>query len=174
MKRILVGCSLTVALALGSCFAAEPPARTDFSGAWVLDEDKAPHLPAQLESYTLVVKQSDQELTVENKLTGDLGQRQGRSGSGSPGGRQRGGGYPGGYPGVYPGGGDGSVKANWKNDGKVLELSMLRKLQDADRTITSHERWKLAEGGKVLKLERTVESPRGKDKVKLTFRRKDE
>jgi hypothetical protein len=38
-------------------------------------------------------------------------------------------------------------------------------------TFTTKERWTLSEGGEVLKLQRSVETPMGIDTVKLTFRK---
>ncbi len=66
--------------------------------------------------------------------------------------------------------GEATVKAKWKNDGKVLELSMVQKTRDG-RKITTHERWELEEGGMVLRVQRSIEGARGKDKLKLAFKR---
>jgi hypothetical protein len=198
------------------------PAQTDFSGTWVLDKEKTRNLPSQLEGYTMVVTQSEQQLTVETKVEGDLRPPARESGESSP----RGGGFPGGaggggfpggpsgggFPGGpggggFPGGGppsglmalgmvipsatyslDGkettaelegpmpgtaTLKAKWAKDQKVLELTAVRHLdfQGNSVTFTSKERWKLSEDGQEFKLERTVETPRGTDSVKLVFRK---
>jgi hypothetical protein len=64
-----------------------------------------------------------------------------------------------------------TLKAKLAKDRKALELSAVRHLdiQGNRVTITSKERWKLAEGGAVLSLQRTVETPGGTDTVKLTL-----
>ncbi len=79
------------------------PAQTDFSGTWVLDKEKTRNLPSQLEGYTMVVTQSEQQLTVETKVEGDLRPPARESGERSP----RGGGFPGGAGGGFPGGSSG-------------------------------------------------------------------
>jgi hypothetical protein len=63
------------------------------------------------------------------------------------------------------------LMAKWTNDRKVLELSAVRHVdfQGDSVTFTSKERWKLSEDGEVLSLQRTVETPRGRETVKLTF-----
>jgi hypothetical protein len=67
--------------------------------------------------------------------------------------------------------GTATLKARWVKDGKALELSTVRHVdfQGNSVTFTSKERWELAEGGEVLSLQRSVETPRGTDTVKLTF-----
>jgi len=208
----------TFIFSLGAFCAA--PAQTDFSGTWVLDKAKTGNLPSRLQGYTMVVTQSEQQLTVETKVEGDFRPPERESGDGFPGGGgfpggSRGGGFPGGpggggFPGGpggggFPGGGppsglmalgmvipsatyslDGkettaelegrmpgtaTLRAKWTKDRKGLELSMVRHvdIQGNSATFTSKERWKLSEGGAVLSLQRTVETPRGTDTVKLTF-----
>jgi hypothetical protein len=203
-------------------------AQTNFSGNWVLNKDKTRNLPPRLEGYTMVVEQSENQLTVQSKVEGDLrpperepnGEFPGGGGipgspgdSGFPGGP--GGGFPGGpgsggFPGgrgggKLPGGappsglmafamvipsatysldgqqstaeverprpGKATLTAKWAKDRKVLELSAVRHLefQGKDVSFTSKERWSLSEDGEVLTLQRAVETPRGKDTVKLTF-----
>jgi len=66
--------------------------------------------------------------------------------------------------------GEAKLKTKWKNDGKVLELSMVQKTRDGKK-ITTTERWELEDGGRVLRVERSVEGARGKDKLKLTFKK---
>jgi hypothetical protein len=252
MKRMLVVYSLIGALTFGAWAVNAAPAPTDFSGTWVLDMEKTPNLPEKLESYTLVVTQNAEQLTVETKITGDLrpagapgggpgggGRRSGGGGfpgggrgaggggggfpgagsgggggggfpggsgggGGFPGGRQGGGDFPGG-PGGGPGGaraprgmalamampnttyllngketkmemegpmpGSATLKAKLKKDGKQLELTIARhlNLQGNEVTLTTKERWELSEDGKVLKVQRTVETPMGLEEAKLTF-----
>jgi hypothetical protein len=88
----------TFIFSLGAFCAA--PAQTDFSGTWVLDKAKTGNLPSRLQGYTMVVTQSEQQLTVETKVEGDLRPPARESGESSP----RGGGFPGGPGGGFPGG----------------------------------------------------------------------
>ena len=70
-------------------------------------------------------------------------------------------------------GGAGTLKAAWKNSGKSLELTNTRtfNFQGNESTRTSREVWELADGGKVLKIKRTTESPRGSQEATLVFNR---
>lgn len=89
----------TFVFSLGALCTA--PAQTDLSGTWVLDKDKTRNLPPQLEEYTIVVTQSEQQLTVETKVEGDFRPPEREPGQGFPGG----GGFPGGPGGGgFPGG----------------------------------------------------------------------
>jgi hypothetical protein len=226
MKSLLVVCSLAGTLVLGIWAASAVPAQPDFSGTWILDKDRTADLPPQLENYTMVVTQNDQQLTVETKVVGDLRPSGGPNGGGRgphgnypDGGRGPGGGFPGGRPGGgfpggsrgpggEPGGGRGpggggfkawglviptatyrldgtettadvggrmpgkaTLKAHWKEDGKGLELSVVRNpdFQGNQVTISTQERWELSTDGGVLTVQRTVETPRGTGTWKLIF-----
>jgi hypothetical protein len=70
-------------------------------------------------------------------------------------------------------GGAATLKASWKDNGKALELTNTRTFnaQGNEMTRTSREHWELAEGGKVLKVKRTTESPRGTQEATLVFTR---
>jgi hypothetical protein len=242
MKKLVAVGSLIGILMCGVWTISLAQTPTNFSGTWVLDKERTRDLPPQLESYTLIVTQNDQQIAIETKVAGSLrpaapGGSRG-SGGGFPG-AGRGGSYPGGrmgggFPGErsggefpggtpeggigFPGGRGGSfpdtpmpganpalrgralsmvipqlsynldgketetelgdrtpglarLKAKWKKDGKVLELSVVRKLdfQGTQMTISTKEQWELSEDGKVLKLKRTVNLPMGSDEVKLVF-----
>jgi hypothetical protein len=229
MKRTIVVYSVVAAMMFCAWAINAAPVTTDYSGTWVLDKTKTPNLPEKLESYTMVVTQDPEQITVETQVIGDLkptgegsgGQRSG--GGGLPGGGGRSGGislpggigFPGGRGGGgFPGGGAGgsgagraggggalgmalptatyllngeetrvdiedrmggsaTLKARLKNDGKQLELSMTRNIsmQGKEFTLTARERWELSEDGRVLKVQRTVESPRGSQEISLTFNR---
>jgi hypothetical protein len=69
--------------------------------------------------------------------------------------------------------GTATLKATWAKGGKGLELSVVRDFdfQGNSVTFTSKETWKLSEDGEVLKVQRSVQTPRGTDTVKLTFRK---
>jgi tetratricopeptide (TPR) repeat protein len=47
-------------------------ARPDFSGVWVLDKEKTKFVPQELKSFTLVVQQSAQQITVKTFVDGDV------------------------------------------------------------------------------------------------------
>jgi hypothetical protein len=207
-----------------SAFPAEPT-QTDYSGTWVLDKSKTRNLPPKLQSYTMVVTQTEEQLTVETKVEGDLrpprhesdedfpgggGPPGGPGGEGGfPGGPQTGGPPPEGPGGDFPGGGppsgvmalgmvipsatyllDGkettvelegrmpgtaTLKAKWAKDKKAIELSAVRhvEFQGNRMSFTTKETWKLSADGEVLNLQRTVETLRGTDTVKLTFNNKE-
>lgn len=228
MKRVLIGCALTLVLVAGVFAASSTPA--NFSGTWVLDKDKSDGLPRQLqnvESYTMVVTQDDKQLTVENKIAGgarggdqnsasgenntprdrggQAGGQAGSQGSGQDGsmtgGRRRGGfggqgggqgGGRGGRGGMGMGtgtatykldgteskvesaggrGGAATLKAQWKDSGKVLELTNSRSfnVQGNDMTRTVKDRWELADGGKTLKVKRSVDGMQGSQESTLVF-----
>lgn len=207
MKRFVTIYSLVGILAVGCWVGAAAEAQANFSGTWVLDKEKTSNLPPQLESYTMIVTQSDRELSVKTKIVGDL-PPPGRPG-GPPGARPEGG-FPGagarpaGPPGGGPGRGFGAfgmgmphatyrldgkettlemtermpgtvaLKAKWKNAGQVLDLTTTRYVttpQGDDLTLTTKEQWELAEGGKLLKIRRTMETPMGARQSELVFKK---
>ncbi len=198
MRRVLVGCAMACALLFAVAVSAAAP--TNFAGTWALDKSKSklPEMMANIESMTLTVTQDDKQITVENKISGaggGGGQGSGGPGAGGPPGGQGGpGGGGGGGRGrgmgmgmpsaTYkldgsettvdsPGGRPGSatLKAEWKDGGKALELSNVRKFNtpDGERTMTTKEHWMLSEDGKMLTIERSSESPRGSHKFTLVL-----
>lgn len=214
MKRVLIGCALTLVLVVGVCAASSTSA--NFSGTWVLDKDKSDGLPRQLqnvESYTMVVTQDEKQLTVENKIAGGArgGDQRGASGENNlprnpgaqdgsaTGGRGRSGlggqgGGRGGRGGMGMGmgtatykldgseskvesaggrGGAATFKAQWKDGGKVLELTNSRSftMQGNDMTRTVKDRWELSDGGKTLKVKRSVDGMQGSQESTLVFNR---
>lgn len=66
--------------------------------------------------------------------------------------------------------GEAKLKAKWKYGGKVLELSTVQKTRDGKK-VTTRETWELEDAGKVLRIERSVEGARGKDRLKLAFKK---
>ena len=190
-------------------------ASTNFSGTWVLDKTRSQGLSPQIanvESYTMIVTQDEQQLTVETKVTGG-----GRPGGGTPGagrrpegangeqrpegaggqggGRRsegggrggRGGGFGMGMPtATYKldgtenkiestggRGGAATLKAQWKDGGKSLELSNSRtfNVQGNEMTRTTKDRWELTDGGKTLRVKRSTDSPQGSQESTLYFTR---
>ncbi|GEM_PF-478927 len=111
MKKNLMFC-LAVAFTGTFLYAKTPPKPVDFSGNWVLDTGQTKNLPQGLESYSMNIKQTEQQLGVQTTLKGDLRPMarvpngpNGRNGPNSGGGQGTGtaGPYPG-TPGGYPGG----------------------------------------------------------------------
>jgi hypothetical protein len=103
MKKFLLACA-TLASVTAFLAAKNPPRPANFSGNWELDTNQTKSLPQGLESYTLAVKQSNDQLDVQSTLKGDLQQAMpNRSDTSYPGGENPGtmGRYPGGG---YPGG----------------------------------------------------------------------
>lgn len=101
LAALFVGCIFAgVAFAAEAIQAKSSGSNTDFSGTWVLEASQTKNVPEGLESYTMTVTQSGQQLKVATALQGDL-----RPSPHSA--NQNAGGYPGGgYPGGgYPGGG---------------------------------------------------------------------
>lgn len=68
-------------------------------------------------------------------------------------------------------GGEATLKARWKSDGKVLELTNTRNVnfQGNEITRTTTERWELTDGGKSLKVKRTTEGRQGSQESTLVF-----
>jgi hypothetical protein len=210
MKKSLIGCTLVLVLMVGVSIANSTPA--NFSGTWVLDKNKSDGLDRQLqnvESYTMIVTQDDNQLTVENKIVGGARpDREQKGASGEPpapedrgmgrGRRQGGfggqGGGRGGRGGMGMGMGsatyklDGSetkiessngrpgsatLKAQWKDNGKALELTNTRSfnMQGNDMSRTIRDRWELADGGKTLKVKRSVDGSQMAQESTLVFSR---
>jgi hypothetical protein len=170
MKKLLVSSLVFCALMVVNVAAAGTNfAGTNFAGTWVLDKSKSEGLPRGMDtaqSITMVVTQDDKQLTTETKVVG-------QDGTANPS-------QPFAYKldgsktnvdvtGRMPG--KASLSAKWMGDGKVLELDQDRVLtiQGNEVNVTVKEHWELADGGKVLKLHRTTESPRGTQESKLTF-----
>jgi hypothetical protein len=190
-RRFLVGCGLACALVFAVAASAAAP--TNFAGTWVLDKSKSKDLPPQwadnLESFTMTVTQDEKQLTVENKLNwkegaapatgggpgggggGGMGQGRGRGGMGMP-------------PALtykldgsetsteWGDRGTSTVKAEWKDDGKALELTSVRKFTNRDgepRSFTSKDRWELSADGKTLTINRSGDSPRGNTNSTMVF-----
>jgi hypothetical protein len=66
-----------------------------------------------------------------------------------------------------------TLKATWKKSGKQLDLSNVKNIRGGDRTIKVQEQWKLSKDGKVLEVQRTVNTPRGSAKVKMIFNKEE-
>lgn len=195
MKRsLLVGGALACALLFAVAGVAAAP--SNFAGTWVLDKARSKDLPPQwadnLDAYTLTVSQDEKQLTVEYKpewkggpppMPGGGGGQAGPGGGGRGMGRGGGMGMPmsvtyrldgkettsessGARPFLS------TFKADWKDDGKALELTTTRKFTTPDgeeRTAKTTERWELSADNRTLTVNRSGESPRGTTKSTLVF-----
>ena len=66
------------------------------------------------------------------------------------------------------------LKANLDSDGKLkLSSSSTFSTQMGEISITTKETWELADGGKTLKISRTMETPRGTNSSELVFTKKE-
>ena len=68
-------------------------------------------------------------------------------------------------------GGEATMKAQWKDGGKSLELTTTRSFnfQGNETTRTTKDRWELADGGKTLKIKRSVDTSQGSQSSTLVF-----
>ena len=64
-----------------------------------------------------------------------------------------------------------TLKAEWKDAGKSLELTSVRKFStpDGEMTSTTKENWSLSDDSKVLTIQRSSESRRGPQKYTLVL-----
>jgi hypothetical protein len=121
MKRIISMGALVVMLTLSLQSLGQAQTPANFSGEWTLNKEQSKGLSGPLKnarSYTMSVTQDENQLRVENNISGAnqdnnrQGGQQGGNPNGGMGGGRRGGGYPGrnggifGIPGIgLPGGG---------------------------------------------------------------------
>ena len=68
-------------------------------------------------------------------------------------------------------GGGGTLKAQWADAGKALEVTTTRNFsfQGNESTRTVKDHWELSNGGKVLTVRRTADSPQGPRESTLVF-----
>ncbi|HST20229.1 MAG TPA: hypothetical protein VLR90_03895 [Blastocatellia bacterium] len=167
MKRLLVFCILVCALVVEVWAAGVAPA--NFSGTWVLDQTKSAGVSGAMTGadVTMVVTQDGKQLTTETTVTGGQREIPPQKATYNLDGSETTAEMTGRMPGKA------TMKAKWMGD-NVLELSSVQNVnvQGNDVTITRQDHWELAEGGKVLKVNRSSESPRGKQESKLVFNKK--
>jgi hypothetical protein len=161
--------ALGVLAAVMFSLVANATAPANFAGTWVLDKSKTQNLPRQWEnatSVTMEIKQDEKQITIETKAEGSQFPSQSLSynvdGSESIVEMQ----------GRMPG--KATLKASWSKDGNTVELS---RKQSGERdgnafTISNMDKLTLTEEGKVLKIARTNESPRGTQESTLVFNKK--
>ena len=169
MKRLLVFLSLCSVLMVAFwCVSAAAP--TNFAGTWSLDKAKSEGLqgPMAQIDVTLVVTQDAKTLTTETKYSGGPQEMPAQKSTynldGSPTTVEMGGQRP----------GQATLTAKWQGDGKILELTQVRKFnnQGTEVTRTTTDHWELADGGKTLKVHRNSEGRNGPQESKLTFVKK--
>jgi hypothetical protein len=168
MKRLLIFCILVCALVIEVWAAGPAPA--NFSGTWVLDKTKSEGLagPMAGADITMVVTQDAKQLTTETTYTGGQREIPVQKATYNLDGSETTAEMTGRMPGKA------TLKAKWMGDGNILELNSVQNVnvQGNDVTITRQDHWELAEGGKVLKIHRKSESPRGTQELKLVFNKK--
>ena len=167
MKRLLVFCVLVCALVVEVWAAGRAPA--NFSGTWVLDKTKSEGLSGAMAGadVTMVVTQDGKQLTTETTITGGQREIPPQKATYNLDGSETTAEMTGRMPGKA------TMKAKWMGD-SILELNSVQNVnvQGNDVTITRTDHWELAEGGKVLKIHRKSESPRGAQESKLVFNKK--
>ena len=167
MRKSIPALALLAACAFVLVVNAAPPA--NFAGSWVLDKSKTQNLPRQWEnatSVTMEIKQDDKQVTIETKAEGSPFPSQPYSYNLD--GTESNVDVQGRMPGKA------TLKATWTNDGNTLELSRKQtgNFNGQEFTVTSNEKLTLSEGGKVLTIARSSESPRGKQESTLVFNKK--
>ena len=168
MKRSLVFVSLFCVLMVGFWSVSAAPANC--AGTWVLDKAKSEGLQGPMASMdqTWVVTQDAKSFTVEASFSGGEQPRPPQKRTFNLDGSETTMDVTGRMPGKA------TLTAKWQGDGKILELNSVTKanFQGNDITITSMEHWELADGGKMLKVHRVSENPRGKQETTLMFAKK--
>lgn len=220
MKKCVVAITFWSALLVGVTGSGAAQSRANFSGTWALDTKKTGEVPPDLKSYTLTVKQDEQQISFEAKVDGELNPP-GRDQSGhspnlstaeTPSHATASSGATSVTGDAHTAGGNsrpivlargralatvirrvtcpldgrevsreaGGIspgrirhKAQWRRNAKTLEVTLARDfdIEGTLRTATIKELWDLAEGGKVLKIKRTVNLLAGWDETTLVFNR---
>jgi hypothetical protein len=166
MKRIITVFGI-VLIMIAAAFAttADVP---NYTGTWILDQDKSKGLPTPPKGVNsgsvqieMTVAQIGTEFDVKSNMFG--GQDIAYNLDGSKSKAQMGKFMP----------GEATVYLEKKDDGKIV-LHSAREItsQGQPLTLESTETWELADGGETLKVNRITESSRGKHEVSLVFTRK--
>ncbi|MEW6207120.1 MAG: hypothetical protein AB1631_02050 [Acidobacteriota bacterium] len=164
MKRFLLTIAAMLSMVVG---LAANTAGTNFAGTWALDKAKSEGLPQQMADadFTWIITQDDKQIKIEVKRTpeGRMGPAQpvvynldGSETTAEITGRMS---------------GKAKRKAKWLDGGKILELGQVSDLEFQGNAFqsTQTDHLELAEGGKMLKVHRTGENPRGKQDYKMVF-----
>jgi hypothetical protein len=149
------------------------PAGANFAGTWVLDKTKSelPQMMQNIDGVTWVITQDDKELTREQQFEGGPGGARGMIGNVALTVKLDGSETSTDAPRIS---GKRTAKANWQDDGKILEVSAVTtgSFNGNEIKATTTEHWELAEGGKVLKVHQKVEGTRGSFELKMVFNKK--
>ena len=179
MKKLIIAAGLMTAMALAA-FGTTGGLPVSFAGTWTLDKAKSQGLDQRMqnaESVTCVITQDDKTISVEWKVVGAQPQ-------GGPGGGGTGGGRGAGGPRVYnldgkeatseaggQMGGTNTLKATWSDATKTLELMSVRtgNFNGNEFKATTTDKMSVSAEGKVLTINRHIESPRGAQDSTLVF-----
>ena len=165
MKKTILAITVVGVFALAVGLASAAP---NFAGTWALDKAKSEGLQQQMANadQTMVVTQDAKQISTSTTVTVDGQARPANTASYNLDGTETTADVQGRFPGKA------TRKAKWA--GEVLELSSVlnANFQGNDIKITTTEHWELTDGGKTLKIHRTVESPQGPRETKLTFTKK--
>ncbi|NNE98593.1 MAG: hypothetical protein HKN25_06200 [Pyrinomonadaceae bacterium] len=166
------------ALLLAMTFSVPAQSNTSFAGDWTLDMDKSQlGERSRVESMTMKVTQSDNELTYERKV-----EREAREGGGGGRGMGRGRGGNVGAIAFNLDGTETKAEGGGRRGGKVtlqakmleggnLELHQTRSFEGPMGAISikTVETWELSEDGKTLTVSSETETPRGNRSAKMVF-----
>lgn len=156
MKKTVLLCIATVALAALGCVAADKP---NFSGKWVLDTEKSDfgQMPAP-SSQTQEVDHKDPKLKIKTTTKGPQGDRTAEASYTTDGEEN-----------TNPGPQGTEIKSKTKWDGSKLLSTRKLSIQGNDIEISDVQ--VLAEDGKSFTVERTMKSPMGEMTQKLIFKK---
>jgi len=155
---VILGATL---LAPGYAFSSK--AKTDFSGTWVLNEDKSEMGEGRFRrSAKVAIEQDGDNLKLERTRTGRDGQEMTTSQDLTLDGKE-----------VVNEGENRTTKttATWSEDGKSLNINSAMAFTREGQTMesTSKEVWTLSEDGKTLTIQYTGSSQRGETKATLVY-----
>lgn len=165
MKRpsaicVLILCALHV---VGLAVTAPPK----FAGVWVLNRAKSEGLTGGLADaeVRLHVSQDDQQISAEQKIVIRGREQPSQEFTYKLDGSETSAEV------VRPLAGTMSLRAQWNEAAKTLELTSIitGEADDKPVTITTREQWQLLAGGQALRIIRTRETPQGKRQSKLYF-----
>jgi len=167
MRKLLLASTVIGVCLLGIGLVSAAP--SNFAGTWTLDKSKS-QLPGQMATadITWVITQDDKQLSYDAKVVVDGQERPAQNYVYKLDGSETTAEMTGRMPGKA------TRTAKWTNDGKVLELKQVQKVnvQGNDVTINVTEHWELADGGKTLKAHRVTETPQGTREQTMVFAKK--
>lgn len=164
-KRILLAATFCLLAFTLTALAAGP----GFSGTWILDKSKSEGLSGPrggVESIMMTVTQDGKQLAVKSKQTMEGGQESPEQSfsynvDGSESKADIGGRMP----------MKATLKAHIADDKAELSQERTGDFNGNQFTMTLKEKWELSDGGKVLTIHRTTDTPRGSREATLVFNR---